>query len=148
MVYQWKRGSRIKADAQTAGEVCQRLESAGRLTPVDLVEESRPENAPLHGAFEWNDTIAAEKYRETQAGHIIRCLVTVGEESEPITRSFVSITVGDSAGTYMETRKALINPVTRDSVLKKALEELRSFERKYRDLSELADVLAAIREVA
>ena len=147
MVYQWKQGARIKADPQTAGDVCARLENAGKLTPMALVEDSRPIDAPLHNAFEWDDSIAAEKYRETQAGHIIRCLVTVSDNAEPVTRSFVSIRVDSNECTYMDTRKALVNPVTRDSILSRALEELKAFERKYRDLSELADILAAIRAV-
>ena len=59
MVYQWKEGARISFPAQIAGRVCAALEEQNALTAQRLVDESRPEDAPLHAAFEWNDTIAA-----------------------------------------------------------------------------------------
>ena len=55
MVYKWKDAARIKSDAQTAGEICEKLEKNGGLTAKRLVDESRPEDAPLHKEFEWND---------------------------------------------------------------------------------------------
>ena len=90
MVFQWKQGSHIKADAQQAGILCSRLEAEGRLTAKALLDESRDEDSPLHGEFEWNDGIAAEKYRENQARHIINCLVTAHESTAP-TRSFFNV---------------------------------------------------------
>lgn len=69
MVYEWKEAAQIKADAQKAGEMLENLEKTVGLTPKNLVEASRDESAPLHNEFEWNDTKAAEKYRETQAGY-------------------------------------------------------------------------------
>ena len=46
----------MRGSAQVAGEVCERLEARGRLTPSDLVDESRAEDAPLHGMFTWDDS--------------------------------------------------------------------------------------------
>jgi hypothetical protein len=43
----------------------------GRLTAPLVVEAARPEDAPLHSQFEWDDGVAAEKYRLTQARHLI-----------------------------------------------------------------------------
>lgn len=146
-VYKWKTGARLRVSAQTAGEECARLERAGRLTPSELVDASRPEDAPLHGAFEWNDAVAAERYRETQAGYIIRSVevVPVGM-SEPV-RAFVSISAEDKPQ-YIETTKAIAATDTREIVLERARAELRAFERKYAGFEELAAVLNAIKEVA
>ena len=44
----------------------------GRLTPAIVVEASRPQKAPLHGRFEWDDTIAGEAWRRVQAHELIR----------------------------------------------------------------------------
>jgi hypothetical protein len=63
MVYKWKDAARLKTDAQTAGEICEKLEKNGGLTAKRLADESRPEDAPLHKEFEWNDATAAEAYR-------------------------------------------------------------------------------------
>ena len=67
-----KSGYRLKTNPQIVGEVCASLEKDGKLTPKELVKASRSIDAPLHKEFEWRDGVAAEKYREFQAGYIIR----------------------------------------------------------------------------
>ena len=80
MIYKWKIPGVIPVDAQTAGEELQRIyQEKGGLNPSDIVEESRNDSAPLHPCFEWDDEIAAEKYRQTQAMQIVRSIVTIQE---------------------------------------------------------------------
>lgn len=144
MQYRWKLGARAPVSAQVAGEVCERLSSEGRLTSHDLVDESRDESAPLHKCFEWNDTIAAERYRETQASYIIRSIETVlQDDTEPV-RAFVSITVGEKAMPYAAVEHVMMRSDSRATLLMKARAELEAFKRKYQQLAELADVFAAI----
>lgn len=89
MIYQWKPGSRFKVDANTAGAVCGQLEAAGNLSAKSLLDASRPEDAPLHSEFEWNDSIAAEKFREGQARNIINHLVVrLDEKPDTPVRGF------------------------------------------------------------
>lgn len=146
--YKWKAGSRIKINAQVAGDVCDELEKEGRLTPAELVEVSRDEDAPLHGAFEWRDEIAAEKYREVQAGHIIRSLeVVITGTSEPV-RAYFPISIVGEGRTYTSTEVIMRTEDARAKLLERALAELEAFKRKYKTLGELADVFAAIDEVA
>lgn len=147
----WKSGSHHKVDPQVAGDECSRVEREVGLTPKNLVDASRPENAPLHSEFEWDDTLAAERYRETQASMIIMHLVTVEIDGKevPETRSYVSVPVrersdGAPKNTYVNVYKALTEPEMKDVVLRRALSELRAFERKYRNMSELAGVFSAI----
>lgn len=147
-VYKWKTGSHVRVDAQVAGDECARLERMGRLTPPELVDASRAEDAPLHGCFEWNDEVAAERYRETQAGYIIRSIEVVPSGMTEPVRAFVSIVESDERPRYVNTVVAVSEPDTREIVLQQALAELRAFERKYSGLQELAAVLDAIREVA
>ena len=149
-IYKWKSGSRVSADAQKVGEVCERLERKGNLTPKALVDASRRKNAALHDLFEWDNEIAAEKYRETQASYLIRSIEIVATgTSEPV-RAFVSVTAHEESTerTYINVERALSTNGTREEVLAIALAELKAFERKYANLEELAGVLAAIREVA
>ncbi len=84
MVYEWKSASRIKANAQEAGKLFEQLEAENDLTAARVVEESRAESAVLHGEFEWNDTKAANKYREHQARNIINAITikTVATDSD------------------------------------------------------------------
>ena len=44
----------------------------GLLRPAAVVDAARDEKSPLHGAFEWDDTEAAQKYRLLQAQSLIR----------------------------------------------------------------------------
>jgi len=48
-------------DAQTAGSELDRIRQRdGTIIPAVVVDEARPEEAPLHPAFEWRDSVAAE----------------------------------------------------------------------------------------
>lgn len=70
-------------DAQTAGEELQRIKRVhGLVHPATVVDESRPEDAPLHPAFEWRDPVAAERFREYQASQLIRRVRVVPVESD------------------------------------------------------------------
>ena len=145
MVYQWKPASQIKADAQEAGRVCEKLERTVGLTAKTLLDASRPEDAPLHGEFEWDDTIAAEAYRETQAQYIIRmlCVAPDEERKEPVRAYFVTKT----AKVYDGVNVILQDMDKRSALLDIAMRELAAFKRKYSMLSELADVFAAIEKM-
>lgn len=143
-VYRWRSGSRMCGDPQTAGEVCEALEREGNLTPGALVDASRDEDAPLHGYFEWDDEEAAERWRESQAGHIIRSVEVVAAGSTDPVRAFVNIDAGDAGRVYVNVEAALSMPDTRDEVLARALADLKAFERRYRQLEELTGVLAEI----
>lgn len=144
MVYSFKSGSHIKADAQAAGEMCEKLAAEGRLTARELVEENRPESAPLHGEFEWDNDVAADSWREHQARHIIGCLVIKAEKKEPV-RAFFNIQ--RSEPTYSHIESILQSRDETESLLRTALLELEAFERKYAMLKELAGVFDAIGEV-
>lgn len=141
MVYSFKTGAHIRADAQAAGEMCERLAEEGRLTAKNLVEENRPENAPLHGAFEWDNDEAAERWREHQARHIIGCLIVKAEKKEPV-RAFFTIERSDPNYNHIES--ILESRDATESLLRTALAELEAFKRKYSVLTELAAVFQAI----
>lgn len=83
MVYQW-RIPKYKVDARTAAVELRRIEERCRvLRPKDVVEESRAEDAHLHGCFAWDDA-AAERYRLRQAGDLIRNLQVVQFGCPPV----------------------------------------------------------------
>lgn len=145
MKYRFKKAACIKADAQVAGEICEALASEDKLTAKNLVEVSRPEDAPLHNAFEWNDTIAAEAYRENQARYIIRSVEIVEEKAEPV-RAFFNIEYKEPE--YKHIDAILQCAGDRALLLARAMNELKAFEKKYSQLDELAEVFNAIRKLA
>lgn len=144
MVYSWKYPLPVKA--QEAGEFIESLEEKhGKVTPKILLDASRNEDALLHRCFEWDDTQAAEKYRETQAGLILRNITVtveaVEDERPKVVRAFVRAT--EEKHSYISIISVMGNEHLRESLLQSALDELRQFQRKYADLQELSEVFAA-----
>jgi hypothetical protein len=144
MTYKWKDGSRIKADPQKAIAQMQALEQAGNLSAKGLLDANRPEDAPLHNEFEWNDGVAAEKYREQQARHIINSIVMVQEDAQPV-RNFFKVSDGNS--NYTSLSVIMERQDTREALLRQARRELAAFEMKYKVLEELAGVFNEIHKV-
>lgn len=146
MTFEWKPGSRFKVDANTAGAVCEQLEAAGNLSAKSLLDASRPEDAPLHSEFEWNDSIAAEKFREGQARCIIRHLVVRldAKPDEPV-RGFFQITQQEPR--YTNVNAILTQRDLRTELIQQALEEMAAFQRKYGTLTELAMIFEATAKV-
>lgn len=160
--YRFKMQGTHKVSAEVAGKVCQELSaSSGGLTPKRLVDVSRPADAPMHDEFEWNDGIAAEKYREEQAQKVIQHLIIVRtdneternvrliekeeetkqeEESDEVAdRGFVS--TGERTSQYVPLYSALSNEVWKANLLEAARRDMRVFISKYRRLEELAQVI-------
>lgn len=142
--YVFKDCSFIKADAQAAGEQCERLAAEGRLTAKGLVDENRPADAPLHNAFEWRDDVAGELYRQHQARHIMNSLMIVREDAEPVR---VLLNIERKSAEYKHIETILQSEDDTRKMLDMALRELQWFEKKYRQLSELAAVFEAIEKV-
>ena len=143
MVYKFKSGAYIKADAQAAGEMCERLASENRLTAEELVEENRPEDAPLHKAFEWDDNVAAEEWRKHQARHIIASIICVKEEDKPPIRAFFNIVRTEPEYKSIDVIMKTVDETKK--LLAVALGELRAFKIKYATLSKkLAPVFDAL----
>lgn len=144
MVYQFKKGSQIKANAQIAGEMCERLSEQGNLTAKALLDANRPEDAPLHNEFEWRDGVAAEKYREAQARHIINCLIVEAEDNEPV-RAFFNIVRTEAEYHHVEAIFKSLDDT--EKLLQTALNELKAFQSKYKRLQQLAPVFDAMEQI-
>ena len=144
MIYKWKAGARAPVSAQVAGEVCERMSANGELTPKALVDASRPEDAPLHKVFEWDDAKAAERYRESQAAYIIRSIEVKREDvTEPVRAFFTVPTEGGTSYQYHSVDTILRSTDSRESLLEAAKRELEAFTHKYDQLVELAEVIEA-----
>ena len=142
MVYQWRIPKIIPVDAQTAGEELERIyKRDGIITPEKVVEDNTAPGTPLHGCFEWDDTLAAKKYRVHQAKEIIQTIVSVTDSAPdlPPVRAFVSVSKD-----YHPIKTVMESKVMKESLLSCALSELRAFQKKYSTLSELSDVFEAI----
>lgn len=146
-MYEYRVKGLVKAPAQVAGEIMEQLEqSEAGLSPASLLDASRDENAPLHCEFEWRDDVAAEQYRLTQAGGIIRNIIriTVETQEKATVRAFVS--TGERKQAYVSIATALTNEQWRKNLLESAKRDMQSFTAKYRNLDELSEVLTAMQK--
>ena len=137
----------FKNPADVAGPICQQLrESEQGLTPRSLVDASRDKNAPLHNEFEWDNTVAAEKYREQQAANIIRHLIIVRTDIQEVRKSHdrAFVSTGENNTVYVPLNEALSNEVWKKNLLLAARRDMKIFATKYRRLTELSGIIDAI----
>lgn len=148
-MYKWKYN--LQVDPNTVGKEFEAIEKEkGSITRESVVDRARPENAPLHPLFQWNDTIAAEEYRKVQAHQLISNLVIVQPREEPekppiIYRAFVNSSESPcQEGSYINLKKATASPETMSILLANAKRELKAFREKYDMLTDLSPVMSAI----
>lgn len=140
----------FKNPAEVAGKVLQDLkESKTGLTPESLVDASRDEKAPLHNEFEWDDTIAAEKYRREQARCIIRHLIIeeVEMDAPKHVKDRAFVYTGNVKTGYVSLKDALENKTWRKNLLDAAKRDMKYFVDKYDRLEELIDVIEPMKQI-
>lgn len=158
--YSWRGGFAYKVPASTVGTALESIEARdGSVTSQSFLEYSRPEDSATHSMFEWDDTIAAEKYRLRQAGAIINQLeVKLEFENSPAQgaeikvvpiKAFMNVSAKapTEAGVFINAVTVQQEDEYRNTVLQNALSELRAFQRKYSNFSEFSKVFDAIKEI-
>lgn len=151
--YSYRSGYRFKVPAQVVGETLEGLAQTGELTSARFLDVSRPEDAPTHNLFEWNDSVAAERYRLQQATVAINSVEVqiVNESTATVIPQAAFVNVISKApartGEFAPIDVALSDANMRNTLLQNALKELQSFRRKYSQLSELTAVFAEIKKV-
>lgn len=150
--YAFRPGRSLPVPAQDVGEELERLGIYTQaVTPSEIVDAARDEDAILHPCFEWDDRVAAEQMREEQARALTRTVLVMSEDAEDGQANdhriaFVSIGTPGRNGSpgYIATETALSDEGMREVVLKNALAQLRGWRSRYSHLEELADVIQVI----
>ena len=154
--FSWKSGTQFPVDAKIAADTIRNLQrTLGKdtITAKELLDVSRDPNAPLHSCFEWNDSIAAEKFRVDQARRIIGSIeVQFVDDDAPehLTKTRYMVSVVPVApklqGEFAPIDIVRKNPDYYKQVLQNALNDLRAFQRRYSDIQELSGVFKAIND--
>jgi hypothetical protein len=152
MIYQYNSEAVkniVKVPAQKVGERLERIRAAnnGDLTKEAVVEDARSTKSPLHKIFEWDNDVAAEKFRLEQARFLIKSIsVVVSEEQTAPVRAFVNVR-GSNTSAYTSMSDAMSDPQLRALVLDRARRELEDWRARYRHLEEFADIIDMINSV-
>jgi hypothetical protein len=104
----------------------------GAVTPRNIVDHARDPENPLHRFFDWDNSVAGEKWRLEQAGGLLRRVqvyVTKDGVKQPM-RVFVS-TVKNDVRQYEETTEVLSNPVSARTFLDDMKRDLDGVVRRY-----------------
>lgn len=163
MVYVPQGGGVSKEAAQFLGEQFEAIADQEPLKPETVVERARPEMAPLHPYFEWDDETAAEQYRLVQARYYLRHIAVIREEDgEPIRafhvvdvqRATFQSTMGGKDGEddlppdeeFKPLREVMAEPYLMRQVVDKALRELKGWQQRYAQYSELQGVAMKVKD--
>jgi hypothetical protein len=148
MVYQWKEGTRIKANAEKVGTEIEQIK--GPKTPEAVVKKARSERTELHRCFEWDDSAAAIQYRLEQARYVLRTISIVREVEIPgyaeprkvTVRAYENVNTAkpdkEEARAYVPTEMALSCPEFRVQIfgrLERMVAEATEIADSYRYLS-------------
>ena len=150
MIYEWRKGSRYKGDPQVVGDTVSRLaKSLGGVCPPEaVVNEARDPESPLHPiVFRMDRDQAAEAWYKQEARQVIGDLTVVLEGTSARPAAFLSIELIDSNGPrvgYARRDVVMSSPEAHDQAVEEALAALNGWRRRYRHLTELEHVFAAI----
>ena len=138
--YIWKTGY-YKVAAEVAGKEFERIDREKGLTAENVVDESRPETAPLHKAFEWDNDIAGEEWRKHQARQMMgNLLIKIEERPEaPAVRAIVKL---DTSPSYEPISVVLQVEDKRKAYIRQAMKELMWYRQRYADITEFAELFA------
>ena len=118
-------------------------EARGRLTPKILVDEARDPAHPLHSRFEWDNDVAAERYREAQAGELIRSVkisyrATSGRPAS--VNAFQSVRRPSGPG-YEPVEEVIQDEFTTKILLADMERDWRAFKARYEGLAGFIDFM-------
>lgn len=149
----FKRGTRIPPGVDKSDAMQALLNYSHRHISAEQVYEEVSSNTlhPLYNWYEWDPDKAMHAHHMSQTRQMLRSVEFV-IEYEPAGEIVVSAmtSVHDKATgkrVYTSTLDAMNDPEYREQILLSAMNELRRFQAKYRNLSELAQVMATIKQV-
>ena len=137
-----------KVEAQVVGEMIEDMHNRGiEVTPEAVLDASRDEDSPTHKEFEWDDTVAAEKYRLEQARELIGHIRIIRDDDpSPDYKERAFVSAPGANHVYVPLQSALGNEGYREHLLKQAKGDCEVFLAKYRRLQELAGVVGEMNE--
>ena len=144
IVATWKSGLGIfKADPQKVAEEI--IAIGDEATPAQILEKGRSEDTELHKCFEWNDSVAAEKYRLSQARKICEVLVIQRTPDAPKDAPEIRIFhKTESTGGYKPISRIIQNEDEYQKLLQRAFAEFHALKVKYENIQELDYITSLI----
>lgn len=126
-----KKGSMIKdKDAMIVGKRLSQLATVhqGEVTPTLVLEDARQKSSPLHTYFEWDNNLAAEKFRLHQARLLLGAVVEVVIDrynNRKELRSFYNVSNDKKESVYVTLETTLTTAMYLDQIVADAQQEIQ-----------------------
>lgn len=134
---------KFKADAQKCYDEIQTL--GKEYTPHQVLDLARDPKTELHKCFDWDDSIAAEKWRIEQARQVVKSFTVVIERAESKAPQAYRVVQHDPIEkVYRPVMYTTRNEDQYGTLLRRAKAELASFRQRYKSIVELENVIEAI----
>lgn len=145
MTYKWTMTGLYKGDANKVGRELEEIENSSELTNVNVLEFAKEnKNSELHKCFEWNDTVAGQKYRLIQASKILQDITIVINEVEETTKAFVNIKTKEETRVFKNIVSVIENDEEYNQLKEKAKRDFISYREKYDKIIKLKDLKSII----
>jgi len=130
--------NRSRVAAKVAKRELDRIEKeTGALMPAEIVRRAKSPRHPLHRHFDWNNTVAARKWRLVQAANLILSVRLI-DDSGVSHRQYVNIGYGEG---FASMAKVIANPGLAAEIVASAKAEIDEWVRRYQDLAESLGLL-------
>lgn len=146
MKYKWGK-SFFSADANKVGEELDELGAREDLTREGILDYAREnKKSELNKCFEWDDTIAGEKYRLHQASLILTSISIVTKEEtdkepEKTVRAFVNVKEEEQEKRVYKNIVTVLNDENEyQQLVKKAREDINRCKQTYENVIEIKDL--------
>lgn len=146
--YSFRSGHSIKGiEPQLLGEWLEQLRKAhGALTPEIVRNEAVDPTSPGHNAFEWDDSVAAEHHRLSQARRLITSIRVINPPTGKPVIAYVSVKVPETGRSYIPTVDALNDEVLKERVLIEVQTYIEALQRRYSGFAEVVALLDAMKQ--
>lgn len=132
-------------DAQKVGEEIDQIGQNTKINSQSIVDYAREHTeSELHKTMEWDDSIAAEKWRKHQASKILTHIVYVDTVDKTNNQVEIRVFNKNPDRSFSQTTTIVKNEESYQDLLKRAMMELQAFKKKYYMLKELEEILALI----
>lgn len=146
MVYVWNTVG-FSADANKVGKELEDLEKQnGSINRYEVLEKAKNENTELHKCFEWDDSVAGEKYRLIQASNILTSISVKVTEKET-TRYYVNVKTKENEKEYKNIKAVINNPDEYEQLISKARKDFENYKAKYEKVLKRETLKTLILEV-
>lgn len=117
----------------------------GVLTPAVVLAEARATDHPLHNRFEWDDSIAGERWRVYQAHELIQCVRVTYQETDGTVKSVRAFHCvrGPQGHTYQTADEIIHDPLLTEMVMRDMEREWRSLRDRYDRFDEFRQMITA-----